>query len=208
MRDDRISDALHHDLDQENAKPNNCTQPKTDMNTEVITRLKQGDHLAFEQVFHTFYGRIKSFIRVLTKDADMADEVSQEVFVSLWLYRESINPDKNFNAYIYSIARNATIKAMKERQLHDIPVEEYEEMDTALTDDDLIARETALLIKLTVNRMPARRREVYIMSRYQCKSNNEIAQELDISKKVVERHLRLALQDLQEVLGIMLLFFY
>ncbi len=74
------------------------------------------------------------------------------------------------------------------------------------TDDPLIARETEMLVKMTVNRMPPKRRLVYRLSRYEHKTNEEISRELAISKKMVEKHLRDSLAEIREVLKFIVIF--
>ncbi len=48
-----------------------------------ITGLRNGDHKAFELIFHRYYGKVKAFLRILTKSEELADELSQHVFVNL-----------------------------------------------------------------------------------------------------------------------------
>lgn len=80
-----------------------------------------------------------------------------------------------------------------------------EEADSS--DEILFAKEIRLLIEMAVCRMPVQRRKIYQMSRDNGISNNEIAEELGISKKTVENQISLALQEIKRVISAFLIFF-
>ncbi|MCD8042672.1 MAG: RNA polymerase sigma-70 factor [Tannerellaceae bacterium] len=172
----------------------------------MISHLREGNHNAFEKIFNLFYPKVHLFIKTLSKNDDMAEEVTQQVFVNLWINREKADPGKNLSAYIYTMAKNATLRAIQQQLKFESNGFDYdEEADNRLTDDELIVKETELLIDLKVASMPPKRRQVYEMSRYENKSNEEIANKLNISRKVVEKHLRLAVNELKEAITILIL---
>lgn len=116
------------------------------------------------------------------------------------------DPGRNFSGYIYTMAKNATLRAIQQQMRFEANEFDYnEEADNRLTDDELIVKETELLVDLTVAAMPPKRRQVYRMSRHENKTNEEIANELNISRKVVEKHLRLAINELKEAMSLLLL---
>ncbi|MCD8177602.1 MAG: RNA polymerase sigma-70 factor [Tannerellaceae bacterium] len=187
------------------------TEPNAGINIsgDVISRLREGNHAAFEKIFNLFYPKVNLFIKTLTKNDDMAEELTQQVFVNLWINREKADPGKNFSGYIYTIAKNATLRAIQQQMRFEANEFDYnEEADNRLTDDELIVKETELLVDLTVAAMPPKRRQVYRMSRHENKTNEEIANELNISRKVVEKHLRLAINELKEAMSLLLLLLF
>jgi len=179
-----------------NAKHRNSSLSPAD-----IDALKSGDQKAFDTAFHTMYPRVKAFIKILVKSDDTAQELSQKLFIDLWLKRERLDSSRNFNAYIYTMARNAALNYLKSKDFRDFYSYEYlNDEDCTEFDGDIYAKELDLLVTLTVNRMPLQRKRVYELSRNSNKSNDIIAEELNISKKAVEKHLRLALNDIREVI--------
>ncbi|MDL2319986.1 RNA polymerase sigma-70 factor [Alistipes sp. OttesenSCG-928-B03] len=171
------------------------------LTVDVLTAMRDGDHEAFDVVFRSFYPRMKAFLNSLLRSAEDAEELTQDVFVNLWLRKEQVDPAKNFNAYIYTMARNAAFNFLRKKNLHDVVSGEmYDEELVGSSEDEVFAREAMLLVKLTVAHMPEQRRRVYEMSRVENMTNDEIAAALDINKKVVERHLRYALNDIRETL--------
>lgn len=71
--------------------------------------------------------------------------------------------------------------------------------------DEVVAKDTQLLIDMVVENMPPQRQAIYRMSREQCLKNDEIAQQLGLQKKTVENHLNLALKEMKKALYLMIL---
>ncbi len=174
---------------------------KNNIPAELILSIKSGNHHAFERLFHMFYKRVKSFIRIITTDDNLAEELSQQLFVDLWINRERIDPDKNISSYLFTIAKNSALTAIRQQLKYEMKgVTVTDQPDNSQPDQQIIIREMELMINLVIAAMPPKRRQVYEMSRYENKTNDEIANELNISRKVVERHIRLAVNDIKESL--------
>lgn len=178
------------------------------MNEKTVVALRNGDAKAFEEIFTAYFGKVKYFIRGLVKSEEDAEELAQDIFVRLWLKRSSLDPGKSLNAYIYKMARNASFNFLKSKLIHETYIRENPADESEYTtEQQLIARETALLIEMTVSRMPAQRQVIYRMSRNEGIQNEEIAIRLGISRKTVENQLSLALGELRKVMIGLVLFF-
>lgn len=185
---------------------------EANVSAETLARLRAGDHSAFEEVFFAYFEKVKYFISALTKSPDVAEELAQEIFVNLWEHRDKINPDKNFNAYIYTIARNGVYNYAKSRTVRDRYVQSVSDEDSpADAEEIIVAKETELLIEIAVSRMPKQRRRIFELSRNNGLSNEDIARELGITRNAVDKQLRLALSDVRNVIAVftaaVLLFF-
>lgn len=152
----------------------------------------------FEGFFLDYYPRVKGFINGLLQDAEEAEDLSQDIFMSLWQNRGNLKQIDNLDAYLFRIARNAVFRYIERsllfknyqfRQLSDDNSDLYE------IESELNAKELELIIAIAVERMPSQRRKIYQMSREQGLSNENIARELNISKRTVENHLTQALAD-------------
>ena len=179
------------------------------MEKTKVEALCNGNHKAFEDIFIMYFRRVKVFIGgIIKSDAD-AEELAQDVFIKLWLNREQIDVTKSLNAYLYAIARNATFNYLKHRMVEQSYLCGYKPVGDVDTPEEIyFAREIKLLIEMTVTQMPAQRRSIYILSRDKGVSNEDIANQLNFSKKTVENQLSLALKEIRKVVsGFFLLFF-
>ena len=87
---------------------------------------------------------------------------------------------------------------------HIIPVEiddVPDVSDTTTPYDEIVANDLKLLVDLTVSEMPPQRKQIFHLSRQEGLTNDEIAVKLGIQKKTVENHLNLALKELRNVIG-------
>jgi RNA polymerase sigma factor (sigma-70 family) len=100
---------------------------------ELVTAVRNGDESAFEQLFIRYRGRIWSFVSGILGDPDRADDISQEVFISvLRRLRETERPIV-FKPWIYQIARNACIDELRRtRRTPEVPLAEEEESHDGL----------------------------------------------------------------------------
>lgn len=184
---------------------NRSVRQNTDVITaEVLEALRNGDHKAYERIYIKYSHKVMVFINSLVRSYDEAEELTQDVFVNLWVKRQNVDPCNNFNGYIYRLARNGVLKHFRSKNIHSAYLNNAPEAEASEfgSDDILYATEIQLLVDLAVSRMPRQRRTVYEMSRVKGLSNEEIAGRLNITRNAVEKHISFALKDIREVIGI------
>jgi len=173
-----------------------------EISTKTLIDFQKGEHKAFETIFVVYFNKIKFFIQRLVRSEEEAEELTQDIFVKLWVSRETVDPQKPIDALLYTMAKNAAFNYLKHQTVHNQYLENYEQPDTPFNAEEIIyAREIALLIDMTVNQMPEQRKRIYQMSRNDGLSNEDIAQQLQITKKTVENQLSLALKELRGVVS-------
>lgn len=167
----------------------------------TIQALRDGDHNAFEQVFLLYFNKVKYFINGFVKSGSDAEELAQEIFVKLWTGRQNIDPERNFNTYLYISARNATMNFLRQKYVRDsFAADQMKVAEESVSGEDFVmAREIDLLVDMALMKMPNQRKAVYDLNRKEGLSNEEIAERLGISKKTVENHMSLALKELRNV---------
>jgi RNA polymerase sigma-70 factor (ECF subfamily) len=172
----------------------------------TLNALQEGNHKAFEEIFIIYFNKIKIFISAYIKSDSDAEDLTEELFINLWTNRESIDISKSFNSYLHTMARNAALNFLRHKLVQDTYHNNFSQPDAGFSsEDDLIARETALLIEMTVERMPEQRKKIYRLSRNEGLKNEEIAERLNTTKRNVESQLSLALKDIHKVISAFLI---
>lgn len=160
----------------------------------------------FEKFFMENYPKVKSFaIRILMSEED-AEDISQDIFMKLLhlpkIWKERVEEKRN--SYLFKMTKNHIFNFIKHKKIERQYQQELIKRNLITDDldltDNLHAKEIEMLITYTIAQMPERRKEIFNMSRYEGKSNLQIAQMLDMSVRTVERHLYLALADLKKAL--------
>ena len=170
---------------------------------DLFDQFKTGDQKALRQLFSIYFTRLNDFAKNVVKDDGISQDIVQEVFVKVWENRAEIE-SLNIEAYLFKLVRNRCIDYIKHlkvvnNHLQKIQVDsKYEELYRI----DFIGNEPYVLIEeelktkieKTIQSLPDRCREVFILSRIEGLKNKEIADQLNINIKNVERHLNRALQ--------------
>lgn len=177
---------------------------------------KQAEDLdvRFEQFYAANFPRIKNFARLLTKSEEDAEDIAQNIFLKLWTRPELWQEQENMTSYLYTVTRNEIFNLFKHQKIE----HEYEDKmikaqligelcdeDTSLL-ENLYYKEVLLLIKMALNQLPSRRRQVFEMSRFEGLSHKEIAEKLQIPLRTVEDHIYKTLTELRKVLMFVILF--
>ncbi len=175
---------------------------------EVILLMAKGDKKAYEMMFRRFYPKVHRFVVMLLKNKDDTDDVCQLIFLKVWNKREKFANIKDFDSYLFVLAKYTVINYISSK--HIIPID-FNSISDCYTDeksphDDVVAKDTQLLIDMVVENMPQQRQLIYRMSREQHLKNNDIAQRLGLQKKTVENHLNLALKEIKNALCLTILF--
>lgn len=178
-----------------------------DTSNRLFLACKKGDEKAFEALFHRTFHRLYDFARKITKDEAVAEDILQDVFLKLWKKKDQVEGE-NIEAYLFRMVRNQCldyIQLVKVVSAKTIELEtdcKYEELYRIdfVRDEPylLIHEELKLEIEKTIESLPARCREVFILSRVDGLKNREIAEKLQINIKNVERHLARAVKTFRE----------
>ncbi len=176
---------------------------------EIVTRFINGDEQAFKFIFHFFYPRIYHFIRAYIPGDDLAEDVVQDTFLTLWNKRNDLKADTHINAWLYTVARNACLKKIRDdksgkvhykSRLNELELEMNMEALAGVDTSELIFREIERIIADTLEGLPPQCRRIFEMSRFESMKNAEIAGELEISVKAVENQMTKALKIFRNTL--------
>lgn len=151
----------------------------------------------FDRQFRLMYLPLGMYAMRIVDDADYAEDLVVEAFMKAWQLIEGGAQIDNFKAYMYRSVRNECISFIRNRKetvgLEYIPEADEEAVDTSERDAK---------IWKAIDELPERCREVFLMSKRDGLTNEEIANELDISIKTVKNQMTKAYSRLREALSV------
>jgi RNA polymerase sigma-70 factor (family 1) len=156
----------------------------------------------FKDFFEIYFDPVRSYIYYKCGDADLATDVAQDVFVTVWGKQFDIH-DSRIKGLLFKMAKEMFISRYRriivERRYVESIRFDYEELpaDTNLEYNEMKVRYEVALAKL-----PTTQREVFLMSRNEQLKYSEIAERLEISVKAVEKRMSGALAQLRKVLDV------
>lgn len=175
---------------------------KDNITHELLTRLKDGDMLAFDQIYELYSHKLFSFIFKILKNEAEADDIVQEVFVKIWESRENLSDYKLLNSYIFTIAYNNSIDLIRKRINNNKYLEHLKNSSVVQITPSAISEvefnELNSQVEKLISNLPERQKQVYLLHREQGLSYPEIAEQLGISKNTVENHMVKALKYLRQ----------
>ena len=169
----------------------------------LVKQLLVGNEKAFRKLFDTYRNDLYKFSLSMVFSKPYAEEIVQDVFLNLWLKRETINPELSFKSYLFTITRNKTISFLKKAANNKKLREEifYKSQESVNPTERYMREEELKIIKKeALDLLPPRRRLIFEMSRNDGKSYEEIAGELGISPNTVRNQMSMALETLREFL--------
>ncbi len=164
---------------------------------------EQRDRQAFVALFGQFGPRVKAYILRLGTDYAQADDLVQEVMLTVWRRAEQFDPAKaSPSTWIFTIARNRRIDFLRRERRP-----EFDPTDPALVpepetaaDDQVDAGQKQKLIRAAVRDLPEEQAQLLKLAYFEDKSHSVIAEQLDLPLGTVKSRLRLAITKLRAAL--------
>ena len=155
----------------------------------------------FEEIYKNYAKDIRRFLFFKTQDINKAEDLMQDVFIKLWDNCSKVDYDK-VKSYMFSIANNMFLNEVK----HDKVVRNYNKGNKKTQTNEspeFIMLEKEFMDKLdaTIANLPEKQREVFLLNRIEKKKYKEIAEQLNISIKAVEKRMHQALLTMRKEIG-------
>ena len=154
--------------------------------------LIEGDGDAFEALYQKYHRKIYHAALQMTRSEVLAQDVTQDVFLKVWENRSTLDPAKNFAAYIHVICRNELFdlfkKAACEESVKKELVQFQEISENGQEDDDFYETYKKLLYS-AIAELPPKRREVFELCKLKEKKYDEVARKMNISRSSIQDHI-------------------
>ncbi|MFC6100015.1 RNA polymerase sigma factor [Olivibacter domesticus] len=168
--------------------------------SECIRQLQEGNESAFTAIYEQYWASLfKYVIRILPEEDEVADVV-QETFVTFWELRNRLAKVRSIKAYLFIMARNLAFRRFRENLRQETAgehlVEFYANTEVSM-ELTIELKDLADLIDAEIGRLPEKMREVFVLSRKEHLSYQEIAERLEISDETVKKQISRALKYLR-----------
>lgn len=160
---------------------------------DLLNKVAEGNEDSFRQLFSRYHQQLGSYIFRITNSVDLAEEIVQDVFLKIWMSRETLSGVNNFKAYLFVISKNHTLNCLRKLS--------KERMHMKCCEDDL-ARDHEYedqtvdvyhsLLDEAINQLPAQQQKVYLLSRHERLRYAEVASRLNLSRETVKKYLQIA----------------
>lgn len=163
--------------------------------------LRNSDRGSYASLFDATYDPLFRYAMYIVQDRSAASDILQDVYLKLWQIRGTIDPERSLRALMYQMVRNNALNYERQRKRR--ASEELEADDPSvgfdtLNDERLDADSLMKHLTHWIDEMPERRREAFLLSRFEGLTHEEIASMMDLAPKTVNNHIVLALQHLRQ----------
>jgi len=170
--------------------------------SELWEQIRLDNNKAFDVLFNRYWSSVYSTSFTYLKDQEACTELVHDIFINIWRNRYSLEIS-SFKNYLTMASRYQVYKLVKKGKANPLLlVEEYDTIPNSnyainLGEEKISYQEMESSIELVLDKLPKKCKEIFIMSRFENLSNQEIADKLDISKRTVENQITIALRVLR-----------
>ncbi|WP_316805614.1 RNA polymerase sigma-70 factor [Pedobacter nototheniae] len=168
---------------------------------ELIKKVSQGDKRAFTILFNAHYKSLASYVFKLTESLEVAEEIVQDVFIKIWLKKESLEHIHHFGNYIFILSKNQTLNYLRKKANDELKFKTWEKEFEGENPEESSyeqAENFRLLIDKAIENLPPQQKKIYLLSREEKLKYEEIAKMLNISPETVKKHIYVASKAIKE----------
>ncbi|WP_165500462.1 RNA polymerase sigma-70 factor [Pedobacter psychroterrae] len=168
---------------------------------DLLKRLKKGQVKALEQMYKSYWEALFDDALIRTQNEDVAKDIVQEVFISIWEKRRDLNIKGSIEGYLHQAVKYRVINFFRNELTAGSHYQELKHTQAAAQpspDQQLMAKELQGQVNEAIASLPEKMRLIFMLSRTEQKSIDEISLELSLSKQTIKNQLSIATRILKE----------
>lgn len=180
---------------------------EAEIDRELVARICDGDHTALATIFDRHGTTVYSIALSVLRDPGNAEDVTQDVFITLWTQPHRYNPDVGrFAPWFYRVARNRSIDIIRQRR-HEVMPDEPAVFDLMLGPSDdspsdaVVERSQADRVRAALSELPEEQRTLIELAYFGGLTQSQMASRLNIPLGTIKTRVRTGLRRLREILG-------
>jgi RNA polymerase sigma-70 factor (ECF subfamily) len=163
--------------------------------------LVQDEKKWFKEIFDEHHTYIRNYLYYLSGDADLSDDLVQDVFLKVWEKRENVKKESVL-PFLFTIARHLYFKNHRRKAIHLKFFSSWEEPAKEVSAEFVLEmKEFDQKLQVAISKLPEKTRTAFLLSRMDDMSYAEIANGFGLSVKAIEKHISKAKKILREEIG-------
>jgi RNA polymerase sigma-70 factor (ECF subfamily) len=166
----------------------------------LIILVSDDDHAAFSMLYKRHWQMVYAVAREMTRSGELAEVVVQDVFIKVWTNRKRLPDVKCFRDYLFIIARNHILNALRKKLTEESFLSRQEADPLSrlgLPEEYVQSRELTSILQHAVARLPRQQQMVYQLADQGDLDQASIGQIMGISKFTVKNHMQKAVQSIR-----------
>jgi len=171
-----------------------------ELESNFFLLVKMNKNKAFNLVFDAYWSALYKKAYKKVNCSELAQDLVQDVFVSLWDKIELLDAEGSVLAYLFAILRNKILKLYEKDEVrlrYALSVSSRAVPADVHAQNSILEKELKNIIDAEVERMPLRMKEIYLLKREDDLSIRQIAEDLSLSEQTVKNQLQMAYQRLR-----------
>ncbi len=175
---------------------------------ELIVKLAKGDPSAFKKIFLLLYPRMLGYCKLFIKDHCQAEDLVQDCFVKLWNNRKTLHREGNIDKLLFVMLRNHCLNFLRDNKISDFTVaidnhninklQQLYNINFLGEEDKPLEEHIIISVRAAIENLPERQREVFQKAKIKGQNQKEVAAELGITIKAVEKNIASAKKRIRE----------
>ena len=176
---------------------------KSKIEVQWVEKIARGDTAAFKNLFTSYCQALINFAQRYVNDTQIAENIVQDVFVTIWQKRSQLNPTLNIKVYLYTMVKNQSLKYLRHVDVTQRSATHLEQIQPAVKtpEDESQEKELGEAINAAIEKLPEKERIIFSMNRFDNLTYKEIATIQNLSVKTVETYMGRALKSLRNRLA-------
>ena len=177
-----------------------------DDHSYLLFLLKEGKEKGFKIIYDRYADRLYQYVFRRVKVREVTEEIVQEIFVSLWMRRNTVEITTSLESYLFASARYALLSYFRSERVRRHYAEHFSAFVAAQAQDNSVeemmdVKDLERSIDVSMSSLPERCRTAFRLSRIENEPIQGIAKRMNISRRTVENYLARAMKHLRTSLG-------
>jgi len=178
---------------------------KVNLDTELFLRktFEQDINAGISLLFRQYYAMLCSHAVRYVSSKAIAEDIVSDIFYEFQVNKRYLTTTSTFRAYLFTMVRNRAFDYVRTERQHTTSLDKADSIPAHITHNpDSITQYEELYhdVQNAINAMPLKRRQIYVMHRFEGKKSQEIADELNLSLRTIEAHMYQAMRQIQSIL--------